>query len=209
RVFLRHSDAWSILEFEPNRLPVIGQGNLERRIAMVRIGEPVDLTSSEIELCVGPMIAGTDANRNTIRHTMLMINRRMGAIHIVDETGASTLLASIVGISDTLSEPTVQAAQKNPDVPEHFLIFAADSTLIDPPLSARPAAADLMVQYPALLKLDAKTGTYSAISRNDIQGPGEFAVYATRLQQLIPLSRDTFAGYDGASGQLLRVTVKG
>ena len=54
---------------------------------------------------------------------------------------------------------------------EHFLIFGADSTLIDPPMSARPAAADLMVQYPALLMLDAKTGKYSAIGRNEITRP--------------------------------------
>ncbi|CAN5647558.1 hypothetical protein BH09PLA1_BH09PLA1_06230 [soil metagenome] len=207
RLFLRHTDNWAILEFEPNRLPVIGPAQLARKIQSVRITEPVDLTSPEIELSVGPMISGTDASRQSARNAMLLIDRRMGAMLVVDESGGATLLASIVGVSEALAEPTVQPAQKNPDKPEQLLIFAADGARIDPSISARPEPPALNVQYPALLMIDASTGRYTAIGRDDIHGPGQFAVYAVRLQQLIPLSRGEFAGYDNSSGQLMRVTV--
>ncbi|MBC8108175.1 MAG: hypothetical protein H7Z14_16435 [Anaerolineae bacterium] len=212
RLFLRHSDNWAILEFEPNRLPVIGPGQLTRKIRAVRLTDPVELTAPEIELAVGPQIPDPTATRQTARNALLMVDRKFGAIYVVDDSGGAKFLASMVGVSDALSEPAIQPALKSPDgkspeKSERILFFAADGPTIDPSISARPEPPELVTQYPALLMINTTDGKYTAIGRDDIHAPGQFAIYAVRLQQLIPLNRDTFAGYDNSSGQLLRINV--
>jgi len=93
---------------------------------------------------------------------------------------------------------------------ERILMFAADGPRIDPSVTLKPEPPpDVQVQYPALLMLNATSGQFTAINRDDIHGPGQFAIYATKLQQLVPISRDVFIGYDSASGQLLKVNVTG
>jgi hypothetical protein len=206
RLFLRHTDDWAILEFEPNRLPTYGQGQLSRTIRRIRATdarEELDLTSPRIDLGPGPT---TDAA--TSRTGLLVIDRAFGALYVADDVGNASLIGSLVGISEALSDPTIEPARKSPDAPERIMIFAADGPKIDPSIALRPPpAANMLLQYPAVMTIDPSTGDFSAISKDEIHAPGAFAIYATKLQQLIPIGRDTYAGYDASSGQLMRVTV--
>jgi hypothetical protein len=233
RLFLRHSDAWAILDFEPNRLPTIGQGKLERTIKRIRVSSTsastkaddpqdessrksdlVELTSPEVDLGVGPTISGSGLSAH---NGLLLIDRNYGAIFLVDDAGNAKLLASLVSLSQALSRPTVermvlQSTVKPTDeqMVERILLFAADGPRIDPSVTLRPEPpVNLQVQYPALVMLDPTTGQYTAINRDDIHGPGQFAIYATKLQQLVPIGKNSFVGYDASSGQVLKVNVTG
>ena len=59
-------------------------------------------------------------------------------------------------------------------------------------------------------------GRWTAIDRDQFRAPADFAIHAMRLRQLVPMGGSfekddgartvaAFVGYDGASGQLLRL----
>jgi hypothetical protein len=55
------------------------------------------------------------------------------------------------------------------------------------------------------LSASVKDGEYQAIGRENFHAPGEFAIYAIQLQQLVQIGPDASAGYDRSSGQMLRI----
>jgi len=122
-------------------------------------------------------------------------------MYTIDETGNAKWLCSLILLPQALSAPLIETDPQGQQV----LMFAAEGEPIDPVKSSRPDPADVHPNYPALLSLSLGDGKYSAIGRDDIHGPGQFPVYAVNLRQLVPLGKETYVGYDRASGQLLRV----
>ena len=221
RLLIRHSDDWKLFDFDTRRLPATGPITLARSITSIRSdNEPLDLTRDEVDLSAGPAIVSGGAD-GRMRTSLLLCDPHIGAMYMVDDTGIATILASLVGLSRDLSEPlpsieahlhkgladggAQQQSGNRSAAPPVLLIFAAEGNVIDPPISSRPDPADLHVQFPALLSIAIPDGTYTAIARDQMHAPGEFAVHSVRLRQLVPFGNDALVGYDSASGQMLKL----
>jgi hypothetical protein len=225
-LFLRHTDGRAIFAFEPRRLGSSGgtldlslskpQGFSEVRRADTN--EPIDLTREDCDLSAG------------IGDELLVTDRRLGALYRVDSLGKATLLASLVGLPEGVTTPTVvnddlfaQASSSRATTAESFkgcaLLFAPDGNAIDPPISARPDPAHVRLNPPGLLSFSPAAGTWLAVDQSDLHAPGEITVQALRLTQLVPIgvgswagtpnspvqTRAAFVAYDMSSGLLVRV----
>jgi hypothetical protein len=86
------------------------------------------------------------------------------------------------------------------------MFFAAPSDPIEPRVEARVMPVDLQTRYPALLILH--NGVFSAISQDDIHTEATLPIFAMQLEQtLYEPRRDTWIGYDAASGNVVRMTL--
>jgi hypothetical protein len=222
RLLLRHSDGWAMFEFDSHRIPTSGAPQLLRPFERIVIDEhspgerrgELDLTRET-----------TDVSPGANADELLVSDRAWGAMYRVNHEGTATMIASLIGLSETLSPPVADrlrpvprpqdpwpppaTSPTGPDVPDangrvaSIVFFAADGREIDPANSARPDPADVQTQYPALLVI--QSNRYRAVGRDNIRGSGSVTTYTLRLRQLVPIGRDTWAGYDAASGQIMRV----
>lgn len=225
-LFLRHTDGRAIFAFEPRRVGSSGTLDLSlskpQGFSDIRRGdtnEPVDLTREDCDLSTG--IGGDE---------LIVTDRRLGALYRVDSLGKATLLASLVGLPEGVSVPTVvnddlfaQASSSRTTTTESFkgcvLLFAPDGNPIDPPISARPDPANVRMSPPGLLSYSPAARTWVAMDQGDLHAPGEITVRALRLAQLLPIGVGPWAGtpntpirtsaafvaYDASSGLLVRL----
>ncbi len=189
-LLVRHTDAAAMFRIDFRKLPPSG--------AMSALGTPINelhapgetlsLTRADIELACGPA------------ESILILDTWGGALWRIAPGNDVSALCSIVGISKQLSLP---AASRDGQI----TLFAGDGEPIQPHVKQRIEPVDLELRYPSLLMLDGpKASQFQVVSRDDIRAPGGFAMYATQLQQLIyEPTRDSFVGFDSASGQIVRI----
>jgi hypothetical protein len=215
RLLLRHSDGWALFEFDSRRMPASGSPDLQRvQMRVVSEDRPIDLTSETMDISAGPSA-----------DELLVSDRALGALYRVDREGQAKLISSLVGLPQALTPalatrlrpmpreqepwPPPATAPSSPNAPDangrvaSIVLFAPDGPLIDPANSSRPDPADVQTQYPALLVL--QNDHFRPVGRQNIRAGGSVAVYTLRLRQLVPCALDTWAAYDAASGQIMRV----
>ncbi|MGH7177622.1 MAG: hypothetical protein ACREJC_09600, partial [Tepidisphaeraceae bacterium] len=185
RLFLRHSDAWVIFEFDSRALPQDGPMRLSSASRLVRFeGDPLNLKREELELSAGP---GT---------SLLAVDRELGVMYRIDDLSRATFLTSLTGLSSSMSPPLT-------DRRDRILVYCAEGRPIEPRDAANLAPV-VKTQFPALALF--RDGKWSAIGRDDLRAAGSFPVYAVRIRTLIEdIARDTYLGYDGASGLIIRM----
>lgn len=222
RLLLRHSDGWALFGFDSRRIPTSGSPQLLRPFERIVIDEHSP----------GERRGELDLNRDTTDVTpganadeLFVSDRAWGAMYRVNRDGTATMFASLIGLPEALSPPIADrlrpvprpqdpwpppaTSPTGPDVPDangrvaSVVLFAAVGREIDPANSARPDPADVQTQYPALLVI--QSSRYRAVGRDAIRGGGSITTHTLRLRQLVPIGRDTWAGYDAASGQIMRL----
>jgi hypothetical protein len=83
-------------------------------------------------------------------------------------------------------------------------MFAVPSEPIEPRVDQRVAPVDLQTHYPSLLVL--RNAQITPIPRDDIRADSTFPRDMMQLEQtLYEPGRDTWIGYDSASGQIVRM----
>lgn len=183
--WLRHTDSSLLLNLRVRDLPAEGEIKLPRPTPIRSADGTLNLTRDGLRLSSGQ---GDD---------MLLIDTWSGALWKIDLTGAADVMQTLVGLPKQLS---AAGAHRAGDV----MFFAAPSDSIQPRVEARVIPVDLVTRYPALLILH--NGALSAIPQDDIHADATFPLFAMQLEQTVyEPGRDTWIGYDSASGNVVRM----
>jgi hypothetical protein len=196
-LLLRHSDAGAMFCFDARELPSTGSTQLGKPITELHTTSegPLPLTRSGIAIAPG------------LSDSALLRDLWSGAIWRVSTGGDAEMLSSIVGLSSAISLPGESTNRNGRGL---IVIFAAQGEPITARVEQRvqPALQDL--RYPTILVQPGGKGSQLvAIAREDIRVPSGYPLHAAELQQLVyePPPRDSFIGFDSASGQIVRVKV--
>ncbi len=189
-LWLRHTDIWAVLRFDPSKLPTLGMVTPVKAFKKVTLdGRPIDLKHDEYSLSAGP-----DQN-------LFLVDPVEGRLLKISPDGIATVAQSLVGLPGLLSTPAVDAKGQ-------ILLFAAN---VDP---IKPAKLEDInrtppppVAYPAMLVFGDK-GLID-IARDDIIAYPGFPVFGMRLSELIPdPTSGGWVSYDAGSGEVLLLKIK-
>jgi hypothetical protein len=186
-LFLRHSDAAAMYRLDVARLPPEGAMSLGQPMTDLPTAEDaVPLTRPDLDLACGP------------QGSALLSDIWSGAIWKVPPQGNASVLCSIVGLSQSLSLPAVNRDGM-------IALVAEQGEPIAPHVKERIDPVKIELRYPTLLLIDS-AGKITAVPREDLHAPAGFPLYAMQLQQLVyEPTRDSFVGFDAASGQVMRL----
>jgi hypothetical protein len=184
-LWLRHADAWAMFSLRPSEFPAEGEIALPSPMTLRSADGTLNPTRPELQLAPGP------------GDLTLLLDPWTAAIWEIDLTGGADVLQSLVGLPQHLSTP---AANSQGDI----MFFAAPSDPIQPRVEQRVAPVNVETHYPSLLVL--RAGNITPVPRDDFHADSSFPLYSMQIEQLLYESgRDTWIGYDSASGQLVRL----
>jgi hypothetical protein len=184
-LWLRHIDSSVLFNIRLRDLPDEGEIKLPRPATPRSQDGTLNMTREELRMAPGP---GDSA---------LLLDTWTAALWKLDLTGAADVVTSLIGLPRQLGVP-------GENLQGDIVLFAAPSDPIEPRVEARVIGVDIEARYPALLIL--RDGRFSAISQDDIFASATFPIFAMQLDQtLYEPGRDTWIGYDAASGQIVRM----
>ena len=186
-IWLRHTDNWAMFHIDPTKLPTTGPARLTRVFERVLFeGKPLELTREELEISGAP---GGGIFLLDVPHAQLLK---------ITPDGKAELVRSLIGLPSVLSTPSVDAEQ-------NLVLFAANADLIGIK-AGDPTAPRIKATFPALLIF--KRDRVVTIERDHMNVYPGFAVFGTRLRQLVPHDVEKgWISYDAGSGELLRIKV--
>jgi len=186
-LYLHHTDDAVMFNLRPGEIARQGEILLPTPTTIRSADGTLNLTQAGLKLSAGP------------GDLALVLDVATTALWSIDLTGRADVLQTLVGLPKQLSSA---AANSMGDI----ALFAAPSEPIEPRVQQRIVPADVDTHYPSLLIL--RGGQISAIPRDDFHAAPGFPLYSMQLDQLIyDAGRDSFVGYDFASGQLVRLRI--
>lgn len=182
--WLHHSDASAMFALRPGDFPPDGEMLLPRPLLVQSRDGTLNMNRPELTLSSGN------------NEWTLLLDTWTAALWKIDLTGSASVLQSLVGLPRLMSAP---GANLQSDV----MLFAAPSEPIEARVDQRITPLDVETHYPSLLILH--EGKIFAIPRDDIQPAAGLPLETMQLEELIyEPRRDTWIGYDAASGQIVR-----
>jgi hypothetical protein len=186
-LWLHHPDASVMFNLRPGEFPAEGEIQLPPPTAIRSADGTLNMTRGQPQLSTGP------------GDSIFLLDTYSAALWTIDLNGKADVVQSLVGLPTLLSTPGVNRVG---DV----VFFAAASEPIEPRVEQRIAPVNVDTHYPSLLVL--RGGDITPIPRDDIHADPMFPLYAMQLQQVLyEPGRDTWIGYDVASGQIVRMTL--
>lgn len=186
-LLVHHTDSSALFMVRSSSFPAAGPMQLGEPVSLRSIEDPPRMTRDDARLA-----AGND-------ESILFLDQAVTALWKIDPSGRADVIQSLVGLPVSLSLP-------GQDVRGTIVMFAPAGDLMQPRVTQRVMPVNLQTHYPAVLML--RDGQLSAIGRDDLHGPQDYPLYAMQLQQVVyERGRDTWLGYDQASGELVRFRI--
>jgi hypothetical protein len=190
-LWLQHSDASVMLNLRPGDFPSSGEIHLPAPTPIRSSDGTIQMIRADPKLSRGP------------GDSILLLDRWTAALWKIDLLGAADVMQSLVNLPQAIGAP---AANSLGDI----VMYIAPSDSIEPRVEQRVKPVQIDTHYPSLLVI--RNHVIYPIPRDDIRAGPMFPVHTMELDQTIyEPGRDTWLGYDHASGGLvrLRISAKG
>jgi hypothetical protein len=186
-LWLQHSDASVMLNLRPGDFPPAGEVLLPSPTAIRSADGTIEMIRGEPKLSRGP------------GDSVLLLDRWTAALWKIDLLGAADVVQSLVNLPQAIAAP---GANSLGDI----VMYIAPSDAVEPRVEQRVTPVQIDTHYPSLLVI--RNHVISAIPRDDIHADATLAVQTMELEQTVyEPGRDTWVGYDRASGELVRLRI--
>jgi hypothetical protein len=184
-LWLHHSDDAMMFNLRPGDFPREGEISLPQPTMIRSADGTLNLTRDELRISPGAS------------DSIFVVDTFTAALWRIDLTGRADIAQTLVGLPKLLS---TAAANGQGDI----ALFAAPSDPIEAHVTQRIAPVDVETHFPSLLMF--RDGQISAIPRDDFHTESGFPLYSMQLDSLLyEAGRDSWIGYDSASGQIVRL----
>jgi hypothetical protein len=184
-LWLHHTDASAMFNVRVGEIPADGERSLPTPTRLYSSDGTLNMTHGELALSPGP------------GDLTLLLDTWTAALWKIDLNGKVDVVQSLVGLPKMISAPGA-------DAQGDILMFAAESEPIEPRVDQRVAPVNIETHYPSLLVLH--NGTITPIPRDDLHAAAGVPLSSMQIDQLLCESgRNSWLGYDAASGQIVRL----
>jgi hypothetical protein len=218
-LLLRHSDAWALLKL--GKLPAAGPSDdvslyLDHLTAAASPHPAAPTTAAVAPGDSGdealppagpalPVMTNDAVHLAPAAQGFVALDLAGGAIWSIDQTGITRQIASLAGLSKTLSAPAMTADG-------YLVVMAADGPAFDRPddadldAVAHAAGGSSNLRYPAILRFSGQGKLTDTIGPDAMHGYPSLPPFRVQVASLAADGRGTsWVAYDVASGQLIRV----
>jgi hypothetical protein len=184
-LWIRHADVSCLFGMKFGQIPDEGLLSFPRTTSVRSRTGPIDMTRDDLQLAGGP------------GDSLLLVDTWTAALWKIEPNGNAEVLQSLVNLPMALGLPGANSRGE-------IAMFASQSDRIEPRVEGRVVPVDVDTRYPSLLLF--RNGKVTGISWDDFVADNSFPRATMQFQQTFyEPGRDTWIGYDAATGQLLRL----
>ena len=183
-LWLHHTDASAMFNVRIGEIPAEGEMSLPTPTRLYSSDGTLNMTHGELALSPGP------------GDLTLLLDTWTAALE--DRSQRQGRCGAVAGWL------TENDQRSGADAQGDILMFAAESESIEPRVDQRVAPVNIETHYPSLLVL--QNGTITPIPRDDLHAAAGVPLSSMQIDQLLcEPGRNSWIGYDAASGQIVRL----
>jgi hypothetical protein len=184
-LWIRHADESRLFSTKFGQIPDEGMLSFQRATTVRSRTGPIDMTRDDLKLGGG------------FGDSLLLVDTWTAALWKIEPSGNAEVLQSLVNLPIALGLPGANPRGE-------IAMFASTSERIEPRVEGRVVPVDVDTRFPALLLF--RGNKVTGIAWDDFIADASFPRATMQFQQTIyDAGRDSWIGYDAASGQLLRL----